>query len=129
MAEIRPLAADIFKTDGGAYTWSGFVLATPTGNSTLDDLILPNYLEGRRRPTYMRIAVLTPYVAGPQPLPAGIACWAEYELDGAGDPQWHMADDATQGEDALWFSLFETVNPGEQVVLFIEYGIEHSVGK
>ena len=129
MAEILPAAADIEKTDGGAYKWAGFVTATPTGNNTLDSMIIPNELDGQRRPTYMRIQLPIEYTDAPQAHDAGLAAWAEYELDGGGDPIWHMEDEATQGTNSLRFSIIETANPGTAHVFFVEYGIEHSVGK
>jgi hypothetical protein len=129
MAELTPAAADIITTSSGAYKWSGFVRVTLTGNNVLDSLILPNTMDGRRQPDYMRIQAPSQYDQdAPVAAEAGLAAWAQFELV-AGDPVWHREDNATQGTDALWFTVTETEDPGDEHIFFVEYGIEHSVDK
>jgi hypothetical protein len=129
MAVLTPGAADIITTQQGAYKWSGFVRVTLTGNNVLDSLVLPNTLGGQRQPDYMRIQTPTEFdQEAPVGLEAGLGAWAQYVLVG-GDPVWHREDEATQGTNALWFTVTETENPGDEHIFFVEFGVEHSVDK
>lgn len=124
MANIN--ADAIFTTSTGAYKWAGFVVATISGNGVVDSLIIPNEMFGKRDPDYVRIQIPVDYNQGePAAPPAGLGAWAQFDIAA---PDWHTADDAVAGTNAIWLAVTDAA-PGGQHVFFVEFGVEHSVDK
>jgi len=123
MAEQHPVL--VTKTGGESYTWSGFISSALTG-AEWDELIIPNELKGKVRPEWVRVSVPLGYsVDQPVPPAAGLDGRALWEDDGSGAPQWRVADDLTEGVNAIRLAIFAN-NPGTEV-FFVEYGGRHSV--
>lgn len=129
MAEVHPSA--VTPTSTGAYKWAGFVVFDTAGGGQVDELILENFLFGKRDDLdYVRVQVPAEW-NGEQfaALVTTLDARAVVDTSGAA-PVFYTADDATEGLRAVRLIVTDSAGGGPHTHrIFVEYGVEHSVDK